>query len=111
MSQAEEKLTSIAEQLKKGVAPQRETLRSVLLWFGAERRGIKVVRRIRNALRRHGLSTTPDFEWAYIDGTIAFQKAPSEGAPLAAAADGSIPDPTYRIGLLSAANGVRPTWA
>lgn len=43
MSVAEEKLTVIAAQLKKGVAPSRETVRTFLLWFGAERRGYRVV--------------------------------------------------------------------
>lgn len=104
MNQAEEKLSAIAEQLKKGVAPQHESVRAFLLWFDAERRGYRVVRRIRNALRRHGLTTSPDFEWAYIDGKIAFQKAPPEGLPGQPIADDSAPDPTYRIGLLVSAN-------
>jgi len=47
MSQAEEKLTAIAKELKKGVAPQRETVRAFLLWFSAARRGYKVIRQIR----------------------------------------------------------------
>lgn len=100
MSQADERLTAISDQLKRGVAPQRETVRSFLLWFGAERRGYRVVRRIRNALRRHGLLTSPDFEWAYIGGFVSFQKAPPEGAVV----DDSAPDPTYRIGHLASAN-------
>src|SRR3990167_1158651 len=98
MAQPEEKLAAIAEQLKKGVAPQRESVRSFLLWFDAERRGYRVVRLIRNALRRHALATSPDFEWAYIDGQIAFQKAPPDGQLPQGIADDSAPDPTYRIG-------------
>jgi hypothetical protein len=78
MAQFDEKLSAISEQLKKGVAPQRESVRAFLLWFEAERRGYRVLRRIRNALRHHGLTTSPDFEWAYIDGPITFQKAPPE---------------------------------
>lgn len=70
MSQFEEKLTAIAEQLKKGVAPPNESVRTFLLWFGSERRGYRVVRLVRSALRRHGLATLPDFEWAYINGQI-----------------------------------------
>jgi CBS domain-containing protein len=104
MTQADEKLLAIVEQLNNGLAPQRESVRSFLLWFDAVRRGYRVVRRIRNALRRHGLATSPDFEWAYIGGQIAFQKAPPEGLPAQAVADDSAPDPTYRIGHLASAH-------
>lgn len=58
MSVAEEKLSAIAAQLKKGVAPQKETVRAFLLWFNAERRGFSVVRRIRSALKRIPLHTS-----------------------------------------------------
>lgn len=105
MSVSEEKLTSIAAQLKKGVAPSRETVRTFLLWFQAQRRGYNVVRRIRNALRRHSLATSPDFEYAWLDGTIGFVTAPPAGAvPVHAAAGAAAPDPTMRIGRLDAAN-------
>ena len=104
MAQPEEKLAAIAEQLKKGVAPQRESVRSFLLWFNAERRGFRVVRQIRGALRKYGLTTSPDFEWAYIDGLISFEKAPPDVKPTQGIADDSAPDPTYRISLLASAN-------
>lgn len=106
MSQSEEKLTAIADLLNKGVVPPEESVRSILLWFGAERRGYRVVRRIRNALRRHGLATTPDFEWAYIDGQVAFTKAPPQAQAPTGVADDSSPDPTYRISSLASANRV-----
>jgi len=105
MSVYEEKLSAIAAQLKKGVAPSRETVRTFLLWFGAERRGYNVVRRVRSVLKRHGLTTTPDFEYTWLDGTIAFLAAPPEGTGTAAAASGTAAaDPTFRIGRLDAAN-------
>lgn len=107
MSVYEEKLSAIEAQLKKGVAPSRETVRTFLLWFGAERRGYNVVRRIRNALKRHGLTTTPDFEYTWLDGPIAFLAAPAEGAGAAASTSGTAAaDPTFRIGRLDAANKV-----
>ena len=105
MAQSEERLTAIADQLKKGVVPQRETVRSLLLWFDSERRGYRVVRRIRNALRRHGVSTHPDFEWAFIDSRVEFRKALVDGHQQGVL-DDSAPDPTYRIGLLDSANRV-----
>lgn len=104
MLQSDEKLTAIAEQISKGVAPQRESVRSFLLWFGSERRGYRVVRRIRHALRRYGLSTFPDFEYAYIDGFISFVKAPADTEVSGAESGTAITDPTYRIGRLESAN-------
>jgi len=106
MAQFEEKLTVIAEQLKKGVVPPKESVRALLLWFGAERRGYRVIRRVRSALRHHGVATSPDFEWAYIDGQITFIKAPPEAQAEQGVADDSAPDPTYRINRLGSANRV-----
>lgn len=106
MDQSDEKLVAIADQLKKGVAPQRESVRSFLLWFGAERRGFRVVRQIRSALRKHGITTSPDFEWAYIDGQISFINAQPDTKSSKGIADDSATDPTYRIGRLSSANKV-----
>lgn len=100
-----QKLKAIEDLIKKGVAPQSETTRSFLLWFGAERRGYRVVNHIRSALKSHGLITVPDFEYAWIDESINFRKA-SE-LPLEGENEGfAIADPTYRIGRLDAANNV-----
>lgn len=104
MAQYEEKLAAIAGQVRKGVVPPKESVRAFLLWFDAERRGYRVVRHIRSALRRHALATSPDFEWAYIDGQITFTKAPPEAAAAQGVADDSAPDPTYRINRLPSAN-------
>jgi len=104
MSVSEDKLKAVAAQLKKGVAPPRETVRSFLLWFSAERRGYRVVRRVQNALKRHNLATSPDFEYAWIDGSIAFIAAPCESAQPSVHEGTAIADPTFRIGRLEAAN-------
>lgn len=104
MTVAQEKLSAIAAQLKKGVAPSRETVRTFLLWFGAERRGYRVVRTVRAHLKRHGLATAPDFEYTWLDGTISFIAAPAEGAVEPAKAGAATADPTFRIGRLEAAN-------
>lgn len=97
MALYDEKLHGIAEQLRKGVIPQAEYVRSFLAWFGAERRGYRVVNHIRRALDRHKLATAPDFEYAYIDGYIKFVKAPGDGP------EDSV-DPTVRLSRLDAAN-------
>jgi hypothetical protein len=77
MAQYDEKLAAIAEQLKNGVSPQGETVRAFLRWFQHERRGWRVVNSIRAALAHYRVSTKPDFEYAYIDGSISFIKAPT----------------------------------
>ena len=108
MSVYEEKLSTIAAQLKKGVAPSRETVRTFLLWFGAERRGFKVVRRVRSQLKRYGLVTSPDFEYTWLDGTIGFAAASVnvESGAMPSSSGTAAPDPTFRIGRLDVANKV-----
>lgn len=103
MSLAEEKLENIQQQLSKGVAPPHETVRSLLLWFGASRRGWRVCSDIRATLKHYRLKTSPDFEYAYIDGLISF--VPDGAGEKGDAESGiAIADPTYRIGRLEAAN-------
>lgn len=99
MTDAEEHLKSIDEQLKKGVIPPRETVRGFLLWFGASRRGYNIVGYIRSLLEQFDLETKPDFETAYIDEAIQFVRPGQyeDAGPYAA-------DPTYRIGRLESAH-------
>lgn len=106
MSRADEKLQAIVAQLKKGVVPPRETVRSFLLWFGHERRGYRVVRYIRSQLKKYGLATHPDFDYMYIDGYIGFVAAPSQGGLPNGEAATQTSDPTYRIARLESANKV-----
>jgi hypothetical protein len=47
---SEEKLKTIGDLIKKGIAPPKETVRSFLLWFGASKRGYRVSRRIKGRL-------------------------------------------------------------
>jgi predicted transcriptional regulator len=100
MIDSEEKLKAIAAQLKKGVAPQKETARTFLLWFGSSRRGFRASRQIKARLEYYGICTVPDFEYTYIDGQIAFQKIAtpqtSQNEPAT--------DPTHRIARLASAN-------
>jgi len=100
MSDFDDKLTAIAEQLKKGVAPPKMTVRTLLSWYGASRRGFRVSRRIKWRLTQHGLRTEPDFEYAYIDGYISFQKGATKESP----DEESAIDPTHKIARLASAN-------
>jgi CBS domain-containing protein len=100
--------------------------RMLISWFGAQRRGYWVVKRIREALVSLDLTTNPDFEYAWIDEEVELKKAStvaaatgiSSGTATAVAVSNTsaaVPsappggaavasDPTYRIGKLDAAN-------
>lgn len=98
MTNYSDRLAAISEKLKKGVAGPTETVRTLLSWFGAERRGYWVIKAINKALDEHDLVTEPSFESTWINGPITFVRKPkkqAEDAPL---------DPTFRLGRLEAAN-------
>lgn len=120
-------LVQIADAVKKGAAPQHATVRSLLEWFSAHRRGSYVVQRIRDSLSSLGLRTVPDFDAVWIDADIIFEPIPTarntetvagpaeNGAGVDGAGGtiesahailvgGTVQDPTYRIGKLEAAN-------
>jgi CBS domain-containing protein len=78
-----EQLKEIANHVNQG-GERSETVRTLLSWFEAERRGYWKVHEIRKALRKVKLKTEPDFEDAWIDAPIAFVTKPKkEKAPLA----------------------------
>lgn len=101
MNTADEKLQNIKDQLEKGVAPSRETVRSFLLWFGVSRRGLRVKGFIQSQLDRYDLETSPNFDECYIDGQISI-KSKSASEPIEI--DNTSQDPTYRINRLEASN-------
>lgn len=111
MSDIPKQLTEIADALRKGETPSSETVRTLLSWFGAQRRRYSAVENIRRSLDQLGIKTDPDFELAYIDAPIRFilrteeqktvqlplgEATPTEPTP--------VPDPTYRVGMLPSAN-------
>ncbi len=119
-----DQLKEVAGHVKDGHS-RTETVRTLLSWFGFERRGYYKIRKIRKALNKLKLRTLPDFEEAWIDGTIAFvskavaSKAketdvipaetvsnaePDEAAASTPISGRATKDPTSRIGRLAAAN-------
>ena len=121
--QGTERLAAIADCLNKSESVGTVTVRELLSWFGAKRRGFLVVSEIRVSLEAHKLSTEPDFEGTYIDTPIRFTLAAEQGSTNATApgavlevtttliageASGTSEadpiDPTHRIGQLAAAN-------
>lgn len=98
MSSLDDRLLAIADDLTKGVAGPTESVRTLLSWLGAERRGTWVVKQINAALEVAGLVTQPSFESTWIDGKITFR------LKAASAPNDSPLDPTFRLGRLEAAN-------
>lgn len=61
-----DQLRKVAEEVNQG-GERSESVRTLLSWFEAERRGYWKVHEIRKALRKVKLKTEPDFEEAWID--------------------------------------------
>ena len=130
-----ERLRAISEALNRGEARRSETVRTLLSWFDAQRRGQWVVAAIRGGLDDAGLTTDPDFESAFIDSRVKFRlkaEQPEQGATAESAAevgsssdgedvrqrtnasgsanDSQPPpphsDPSFRLSKLAAANNV-----
>jgi CBS domain-containing protein len=124
------RLERIAAELKSGDKPEAVTVRDLLGWFGAQRRGYIICFMIDEALMSAGLITDPFYQHAYIDAEIEFHLKEStlskkEGkaekgevilfVPPESISLGTDPppsftiDPTYRIGKLPSANIVLTT--
>jgi predicted transcriptional regulator len=113
-------LQEIADQLRAGQQPGKTTVRTLLRWFGAQRRGAFTVRYIQRLLKEAGLTTKPDFRYPWLDAKIEFVLA-SDGQPsgetsaptgqdaititdTTTTVDVIVADPTYRIDRLRSAN-------
>ena len=115
-------LQKLNEQVDRGEQPG-ETVRTLLSWFGAHRRGFWKVKAINSALQSLQLKTTPNYEYAYIDELIGFVRATPPTAEVVDVTESSddkadstpiedpvsigfssTDDPTYRVGKLVAAN-------
>jgi len=113
----QERFFEIAKDLRAGKQVEPVSVRDLIGWAGAQRRGSSLVYWIRRNLEENGLTTDPDFQSAYIDSNIEFLLSESQpndsGQEQATIADAvstaaSVPtpyaDPTYRISKLAAAN-------
>ena len=100
-------LRDLAKRLKKEIEDdtvltvENLTVRQFLGRFGYHRRGQNVVGMIRGALEVHGLRTTPDFEYEFIDDYITVEL---DADIEVIANDKNSVDPTVRIGILPAAH-------
>jgi len=123
MPSADSRFPRIVEMLDTGQQPDPVTVRELLSWFDAKRRGYWIVEEIREALGVAGLRTVPDFNETWIDAPVSFVRLGTSrpdnmgtSSPEPAAANEpegmpSVDDPaeprpvaTYRVSRLEAAN-------
>jgi hypothetical protein len=112
MTNPGDRFSEIAARLRQGEEPSPETVRTVLSWFGAQRRGAWVVGRIRSALKSAGLETVPEVSSTYLDGQLRFAlrddtadkqtQAPLADASAQTAVTVLPADPTYRLARMHA---------
>jgi CBS domain-containing protein len=88
------KFEEVAVRVDKGEQPQ-VTVRELLRWFGAERRGVHIVNNIRKLLRKRKLRTEPDFEEVWIDAEVRFEKV-----------DGAVPSVSVEPGVESGVDSI-----
>jgi hypothetical protein len=74
------RIFEIVQQLKENKQPRRATVRSVLKWFDAARRGSKVMAEIQETLAVAGVDTEPPFAEAGIDKHVRFVLRSSDTA-------------------------------
>ena len=107
------RLAGIAEQLKSGTPVEPVTIRTLLSWFGVQRRGSFIVYWIHMTLNSCGLRTEPDFQSEWIDSNVEFVLVPevtgSEAAvspvpEVVALVGGAVADPAHKVAKLDAAN-------
>lgn len=116
-------LGEIAETLRGGRAPEPISVRELIGWFDALRRGTNVNWHVRRSLEQAGLVTVPDFESSHIDGRVQFalpqaledqpeerlenndlepvvELAPQQGAAPVQFVGGAGVEPAYRVSRL-----------
>jgi hypothetical protein len=74
------KLEQISASLERGEKVEPITVRELLSWFEAKRRGLQICLMINAALADAHLATRPHFEHQYIDGDIEFVAADETGS-------------------------------
>ena len=74
------RLDRIASRIGRGETVEALTLRELLAWFGADRRGVRVNSIIREALDSRNLRVEPDLVATSLEGEIEFHKGSRAGA-------------------------------
>jgi len=94
-------LAEVIQDVAEGREPRR-SVREILRWFGAHRRGSVVVDRIETELKAAGLRTDPDFTTTWIDADVAFKplaSGPTDNQTGSGPADGDGEPPKEEPGI------------
>lgn len=84
-------IDDVVTALTQGGQPQ-VSVRRLLEWFGAQRRGWRVIDAIGRELEKHGLATEPEYANAHIDELLTFRQVAKAGSRPAKAGQ-SVPAP------------------
>jgi predicted transcriptional regulator len=97
-----ERLKAAAERAQS--KPESVTVRELMSWFDARRRGYKVVERMRRELRRADLRTEPDFASAHVDSFVRLVTRQQSGEESDGPLLDEMPDVQLRVSSLAAAS-------
>lgn len=101
-------LREVAQQVGQGL-PRSESVRTLLNWFDARRRGAWVIQSVEKALAAAGIRTEPDFTLTYLDTEVLFVPAARPRPEALSQVDpqpkpNDAADPILRLSLLRAAS-------
>jgi predicted transcriptional regulator len=71
MSEVPPDLVAVVTRVREGESPSA-TVRTLLGWFGKQRRGSWINARIRDALEKNQITTKPNFEDIWVDANVQF---------------------------------------
>ena len=98
MAQIPSKVLDLVQRLKDGKQPNRQTPRKILKWFGAAKRGEKIIAEIADAFRLAGIRTSPEFTEVGIDEPVRLLLV-EKPIPQAPTAPQPSPDETHKSNL------------
>lgn len=94
-------LRQVAEDLRAGKR-RRATVRTILREAGFRRRGVEVVKFVRQKLKKHGLRTTPDFADADLDSQVNFEPVTGAKPPKVSPSPGTdVPSAELIVGSVA----------
>lgn len=99
MKKYDDQLEKIAQNLENQIS-QIEKVRTILSWFGIQRRGrAKAISRISKALEKYKLTTIPNWEDVHIDADVKFELTTNVNIKEIAYSD-----PSHKVERLDSAN-------
>src|SRR5690606_5451390 len=94
-----ERLTELKRSIESSKEPKTETIRTILSWFGYQRRGTQVLAQMERIFVEYGLRATPGLSEPWVDGSVSISLIPA-GEPDVPSYEALI----ARLGHLDAAN-------